>query len=170
MCDREWNNPNTLRSHKTTQITTTAFKMDLMLPAMGIKRFTSQSRTPTTIRVSRIETRGMLFYLSVCAARRFCTSSKGPRGPDTGLASTAVLFTQHSLFFGEACVCSLVDSLGGCFCGELRSDYTGDGGKSGMGYVIRLRSRRTKKRRRWQSPLFGQLSAKRDSARNEFFL
>jgi hypothetical protein len=34
--EREWNNPNTLRSHSTTQITTTAFKIDLMLPAMGM--------------------------------------------------------------------------------------------------------------------------------------
>src|SRR6266852_6863883 len=64
--EREWNNPNTLRSHSTTPMTTTAFKMDLMLPAMGMKRFTSHSRTPTTIRVSRICRRGMLFtFLSL---------------------------------------------------------------------------------------------------------
>jgi len=52
--ESEWNNPNTLRSHNTTPITTTAFKIDLMLPAMGMKRFTSHKRTPTTIRVNKI--------------------------------------------------------------------------------------------------------------------
>jgi len=67
--EREWNNPNTLRSHNTTPMTTTPFKIDLMLPAMGMKRFTSHNRTPTTIRVNRICMRGMLFYLSVFAAR-----------------------------------------------------------------------------------------------------
>ncbi len=35
-------------------MTTTAFKMDLMLPAMGMKRFTNHRRTPTTIRANRI--------------------------------------------------------------------------------------------------------------------
>jgi hypothetical protein len=52
--ESEWNNPNTLRSHNTTPITTTAFKIDLMLPAMGMKRFTSHKRTPTTITVNKI--------------------------------------------------------------------------------------------------------------------
>jgi hypothetical protein len=52
--EREWNKPKTLRSHKTTQITTTAFKIDLMLAAIGMKRFTNQSSTPTTIRAKKI--------------------------------------------------------------------------------------------------------------------
>jgi hypothetical protein len=52
--EREWNNPNTLRSHNTTPMTTTAFKIDLILPAMGMNRFTSHKRTPTTMRVSKI--------------------------------------------------------------------------------------------------------------------
>jgi hypothetical protein len=52
--EREWNNPNTFKSHNTTPMITTAFKIDLMLPAMGMKRFTSHRRMPTTIRVSRI--------------------------------------------------------------------------------------------------------------------
>src|ERR1700730_5637568 len=64
--EREWNNPNTSRSHNTTPMTTTAFKIDLMLPAMGIKRFTSHNRTPMTIRVSRMGRRGILFtFLSL---------------------------------------------------------------------------------------------------------
>jgi len=42
------------RSHKTTQITTTAFKIDLIDPAIGMKRLTNQSRTPTTIRTITI--------------------------------------------------------------------------------------------------------------------
>ena len=37
-------------SHNTTAMTTTAFKIDLIDPAMGMKPLTSQSRTPTTIR------------------------------------------------------------------------------------------------------------------------
>lgn len=48
--EMEWKSPNTFRSHKTTTMTTTAFRIDLMELAMGTKRFTSQSRTPTTTR------------------------------------------------------------------------------------------------------------------------
>jgi len=54
-------------------MTTTALRIDLMLPAMGMKRFTSHRRTPTTIRAKRICMRGILFYLSVFAARHFYT-------------------------------------------------------------------------------------------------
>src|SRR6266849_6240718 len=64
--EREWNSPNTLRSHNTTPMTTTAFKIDLMLPAMGMNWFTSHKRTPTTTRTRRIWRRGMLFtFLSL---------------------------------------------------------------------------------------------------------
>jgi len=48
--ERLWNSPKTFRSHNTTTITTTAFKMDLIVPCIGIKRLTSQSRRPTTTR------------------------------------------------------------------------------------------------------------------------
>lgn len=41
-------------------MTTTPFKIDLMLRAMGMKRFTSHRRTPITIRVNRIERRGII--------------------------------------------------------------------------------------------------------------
>src|ERR1700736_6284341 len=41
-------------------MTTTAFRMDLMLPAMGIKRFRSHSRTPTTISTATRLIRGMI--------------------------------------------------------------------------------------------------------------
>jgi hypothetical protein len=44
--------PKTFRSHKTTTITTTAFKIDLMEPAMGMNRLMSQRITPTTIRTT----------------------------------------------------------------------------------------------------------------------
>src|SRR5580658_1567913 len=37
-------------SHKTVTITTTAFKIDLIDPAIGMKLFTSHSNTPTTIK------------------------------------------------------------------------------------------------------------------------
>jgi hypothetical protein len=39
---------------------------------MGMKRFTSHSRTPTTMSVRSIERRGILVYLSVFAARHLC--------------------------------------------------------------------------------------------------
>jgi len=48
-------------SHKTTAITTTAFKIDLIDPAIGTKLFTSQSRTPTTTRAISICNNGMIF-------------------------------------------------------------------------------------------------------------
>src|SRR5277367_1101891 len=40
-------------------MTTTAFKMDLIVPCMGMKRLTSQSRTPTTTRTIRTCNKGM---------------------------------------------------------------------------------------------------------------
>jgi hypothetical protein len=55
-------------------MTTTALRIDLMLPAMGMKLFTSHRRTPTTIRAKRICMRGILFYLSVFAAGHFYTA------------------------------------------------------------------------------------------------
>jgi hypothetical protein len=50
--ERELKSPKTFRIHRTTAITTTPFKIDLMEPCMGMKRFTSHRRTPTTMRTS----------------------------------------------------------------------------------------------------------------------
>jgi hypothetical protein len=50
--DIEWNNPKTFSNHKTTAMTTTAFKMDLIVACIGMKRLTNQSKTPTTIRAT----------------------------------------------------------------------------------------------------------------------
>ena len=50
ICEKELNSPNTFKSHNTTTITTTAFKMDLIVPYIGMKRLISQSKTPTTIK------------------------------------------------------------------------------------------------------------------------
>jgi hypothetical protein len=52
--ERECKSPKTSKSHKTTPITTTAFKIDLIDPAIGMKLLTSHSRTPTTIRAINI--------------------------------------------------------------------------------------------------------------------
>ena len=41
-------------------MTTTAFKIDLIVPAIGMNRFTSHSRTPTTIRATKTCMRGIL--------------------------------------------------------------------------------------------------------------
>jgi hypothetical protein len=59
--DREWSNPNALRSHITTQMTTTAFKIDLMELAMGMNELISHRMTPTTIKVNNTWTRGMIY-------------------------------------------------------------------------------------------------------------
>src|SRR4030042_1772830 len=53
--------PKTLRSHKTTAMTTTAFKIDLMEPAMGMYELTSQRRTPHTIRTITTWIKGMIY-------------------------------------------------------------------------------------------------------------
>jgi hypothetical protein len=53
--------PKTLRSHKTTTMTTTAFKIDLMEPAIGMYELTSQRRTPTTTRTITTWTKGMIY-------------------------------------------------------------------------------------------------------------
>jgi len=42
------------RSHNTTPITTTAFKMDLIDPAIGMKLLTNQSSTPIPIKITKI--------------------------------------------------------------------------------------------------------------------
>ena len=52
MCENELNRPNTLNSHKTTAITTTPFRIDLIVPCIGINRLTSHSKTPTTIKTT----------------------------------------------------------------------------------------------------------------------
>jgi len=54
MWENAWKSPKMFRSHKTVAITTTAFKMDLIVPCIGMKRLTSQSRTPTTSRIISI--------------------------------------------------------------------------------------------------------------------
>jgi len=51
---------NTFKSRTTTTMTTTAFKIELMPPAIGIKRFTNHNRTPTTIRIATRLIKGMI--------------------------------------------------------------------------------------------------------------
>jgi hypothetical protein len=58
-------------SHKTVTITTTAFKIDLIDPAIGMKLFTSHSRTPTTIRTINTCSNGISFYPFLFAGRHF---------------------------------------------------------------------------------------------------
>jgi hypothetical protein len=58
--------PKTLRSHKTTAMITTAFKIDLIEPAMGMYELTSQRRTPTTIKTTTTWIKGMIYsFLNV---------------------------------------------------------------------------------------------------------
>jgi hypothetical protein len=58
--ERLWSNPNALRTHITTQMTTTAFKIDLIELAIGMKRLISHRMTPTTIKVNKTWTKGMI--------------------------------------------------------------------------------------------------------------
>src|SRR5277367_6798219 len=58
MCAKELKIPKIFRSQRTTAITTTAFRIDLMVPCMGI-RSTSHSSTPTTIRTIIIVNSGI---------------------------------------------------------------------------------------------------------------
>ena len=60
-------------------MTARAFKLDLILPAIGMKRFTSQSRTPTTIRAMKTCIRGIACYLSFYAARHVQAGPKDYR-------------------------------------------------------------------------------------------
>jgi hypothetical protein len=53
--------PKTLRSHNTTTMITTAFKIILMEPAIGMYELTSQRPTPTTIKVSTNWIKGMIY-------------------------------------------------------------------------------------------------------------
>ena len=63
MCVREARSPSTLNTHRTTPITTTAFRIDLIELAIGMKRFTSHKRIPTTISVTITRSNGILYYL-----------------------------------------------------------------------------------------------------------
>lgn len=60
MFERLWRIPKTFRSHITTAMTTTAFKIDLIEFAMGMNLFTSHRRTPTTMSVATIWSSGMM--------------------------------------------------------------------------------------------------------------
>jgi hypothetical protein len=50
----ESNSPNALRSQIITTITTTTFKIFLIVPSMGMYELTSHRRTPATIKTSII--------------------------------------------------------------------------------------------------------------------
>jgi hypothetical protein len=47
-------------SQSTTTMTTTAFNIDLIDPAIGMKPFTNQSNTPTTIKTIITWSKGMI--------------------------------------------------------------------------------------------------------------
>jgi hypothetical protein len=53
--------PKTLRSHKTTAMMTTPFKIDLIEPAIGMYELTSQRRTPTTTKTNTTWINGMIY-------------------------------------------------------------------------------------------------------------
>src|SRR5580692_4138022 len=56
----EFRRPNAFKSQTTTRIITSAFKIDLIDAAIGMKVFTIQRRTPTTIKVRSTGSKGIL--------------------------------------------------------------------------------------------------------------
>jgi hypothetical protein len=72
------------RSHRTVAITTTAFKMDLIVPCIGMKLLTSQSKTPTTIRTTSICIKGIGYLFS----------SQGDTPPVQALVRISVLIQE----------------------------------------------------------------------------
>src|SRR6202035_913211 len=65
-----WKRPKISSSHKITPMTTTPLRIDLMLLCMGMKRFTSQSRRPTTMSVTTRCMRDMKFSFPETAGAR----------------------------------------------------------------------------------------------------
>jgi hypothetical protein len=73
--------PKTFNNHTTTQITTTAFKIDRIEPAMGTNVLTSHNRTPTTISTSNTWIKGIT----------------SPHWPQVGLAGTGPSLSSLAL-------------------------------------------------------------------------
>jgi hypothetical protein len=61
MFANESRSPNAFKSQMMTRITTRIFSIDFIFLSMGMKEFTSQSNTPTTIRTSRIVTSDIIY-------------------------------------------------------------------------------------------------------------
>jgi hypothetical protein len=59
MLDKDPNTPKAFNSHKTTPMTTTILKIDLILLSMGIKRLTIHRTTPITIRINNTFIKGI---------------------------------------------------------------------------------------------------------------
>jgi len=55
MFDREPITPKTLKSHSTTMITTTTFRIFLIFPSIGMYVLISHNATPTIIRAMRMD-------------------------------------------------------------------------------------------------------------------
>jgi hypothetical protein len=85
--EREWRTPKAFRSHKTTAITTTIFRMLLIEPAIGMKLFTSQRRKPITIKTA---TRWIKGIINLPIATNFSYSAQ-----DSGLRLRGFSFSNH---------------------------------------------------------------------------
>jgi hypothetical protein len=79
-------------------------------------------------------------------------------------------FRNPILDFGERFVCSLVYSFEDYLRRNTGGRGTDNGREAWILRVIPLRSKHTKKMRRWPSTLFCRLCGWRDSAQSEFFL
>jgi len=91
-----------LRIHKTTEMTTTALRIDLMVACIGMKRFTSHRTTPTTIKISTSWTSGM-----TSTFRTFGQRLSSVRCWSTLLGSNRVrrMFLRHKRMMDAQCDC-----------------------------------------------------------------
>src|SRR5579863_4661932 len=67
-----WKSPNRLQTHRPTTTTTTQLSIDLIDPCMGMKRFTSQSNTPTAMSAKTTSISGKGCSFRAIEADRSC--------------------------------------------------------------------------------------------------
>src|SRR4029077_2939738 len=142
------------KSHRTVAITTTAFKSDLIVPCIGTKLLTSQSRTPTNTTTTRIGSKGICLspslrrYTLRPVPRRWTHFCVEPRADNAGWSgrepaissnvqvkilgldfAAVLLIHLHANILEEAAVdiCSLVHTFVSCLflCGRVLPYQTG---------------------------------------------
>jgi hypothetical protein len=96
--------PKTFKSHNTTAITTTAFKMDFIVPCIGM-RFTNQSITPTTTSTINTFISGIESHLHISSkCYEFDATASIQRNAHTGFTEFTLL-----LFFALRLLLKLND-------------------------------------------------------------
>jgi hypothetical protein len=105
-CENELNSPNTFRSHSTTTITTTPFKIDLIVPCIGMNRLISHRITPTTIKTPTTCISGM-------SLQPPCANNRGARIGHSFRLPAGFRHTAKDLILVEPYVIPARHSFGG---------------------------------------------------------